>query len=97
VVGPFIGVWIDRLRRHSILIVADIGRACCLALIPVLASFAITTALLPIAMYALLRSLGPDGRQRHVLALTSIFATLVLCHAMMAAIYGVCAFVLTVL
>jgi len=37
-VGPFIGVWIDRLRRLPILIVTDVGRAICLALIPILAA-----------------------------------------------------------
>jgi uncharacterized membrane protein len=52
---------------------------------------ALATALLPAAFYALLRALEPDGRRRHLLALTGIFATLVMCHAMMAAIYAVCA------
>jgi predicted MFS family arabinose efflux permease len=37
--GFFAGVWIDRLRRRPILMVADIGRALLLALIPLAASF----------------------------------------------------------
>ncbi|HLZ08895.1 MAG TPA: MFS transporter, partial [Chloroflexota bacterium] len=32
--GLFAGVWVDRLRRRSILIAADCGRALCLATIP---------------------------------------------------------------
>ncbi|MBX0329058.1 hypothetical protein K2Z83_15370 [Oscillochloris sp. ZM17-4] len=58
---------------------------------------ALATALLPAAVYALLRALEPGGRRRHLLALTAIFAALVLSHAMMAAIYGVCAFALAAL
>jgi uncharacterized membrane protein len=58
---------------------------------------ALATALLPAAVYVLLRALEQDGRRRHVLALTGVFAALVMCHAMMAAIYGVCAFALAVL
>lgn len=58
---------------------------------------ALATALLPAAVYALLRALGPDGRRRHLLALSAIFAALVMSHAMMAAIYGVLAFALALL
>jgi uncharacterized membrane protein len=58
---------------------------------------ALATALLPIAAYLLLRVLEHDGSRRHVLGLTGIFAALVLCHAMMAAIYGVCAVALVLL
>lgn len=35
-VGLFIGVWVDRLRRRPLLIIADLGRAVLLALIPLL-------------------------------------------------------------
>lgn len=36
-VGLFAGVWVDRLRRRPVLIIADIGRALLLGLIPVVA------------------------------------------------------------
>src|SRR6266540_2459579 len=32
--APFVGVWVDRLRRRPIMIAADIGRAALLASIP---------------------------------------------------------------
>ena len=38
VVGLFAGVWLDRLRRRPVMIVADIGRAILLAVIPVAAA-----------------------------------------------------------
>jgi len=37
VVGPFAGVWVDRLRRRPMLIAPDLGRAALLALIPLAA------------------------------------------------------------
>jgi MFS family permease len=33
--GPFVGVWVDRLRRRPIMIAADIGRFALLATIPI--------------------------------------------------------------
>jgi uncharacterized membrane protein len=50
----------------------------------------LATAILPFALYFLLRSLEADARFRHRLALILCFAAIVLCHAMMAAIYAVC-------
>ena len=38
-IGPFVGVWIDRLRRRLILIATDLGRALLLASIPLAALF----------------------------------------------------------
>jgi MFS family permease len=38
-VAPFVGVWVDRLRRRPIMIVADLGRAALLASIPVAYAF----------------------------------------------------------
>ncbi|HET9477541.1 MAG TPA: MFS transporter, partial [Dehalococcoidia bacterium] len=32
--GPFVGVWVDRLRRRPIMIAADVGRFALLATIP---------------------------------------------------------------
>lgn len=37
-VGLFVGVWVDRLRRRPILLGADLGRALCLGLIPLSAA-----------------------------------------------------------
>src|SRR4029453_3527096 len=37
--APFVGVWVDRLRRRPIMIAADIGRAALLASIPVTYAF----------------------------------------------------------
>lgn len=37
IVGLFVGVWIDRLSRRMVIIVADIGRGVLFALIPILA------------------------------------------------------------
>ena len=39
VVGPFAGVWVDRLRRRTLLIVSDVLRALLLGTIPVAAYF----------------------------------------------------------
>lgn len=39
--GLVAGVWVDRLRRRSILIAADVGRACVLASIPVTSTFGV--------------------------------------------------------
>ncbi|HEX5506174.1 MAG TPA: MFS transporter [Thermomicrobiales bacterium] len=36
--GVFVGAWVDRLRRRPILLGADLGRAACLALIPLAAA-----------------------------------------------------------
>ncbi len=55
------------------------------------------TALLPLAVYLLLRALEVDGARRHRLGLTCCFAAIVLCHAMMAAIYTACCALLIVL
>src|SRR5581483_7229275 len=38
-IGLFAGVWIDRLPRRPVLIIADLGRALLLACIPVLAVY----------------------------------------------------------
>ncbi|MBN1580845.1 MAG: hypothetical protein JXA89_09100 [Anaerolineae bacterium] len=54
-------------------------------------------ALLPLAVYFLLRGLEPDGKYRHRLMLSLCFATIVLCHAMMAAIYAACCALLALL
>ncbi len=39
IVGPVIGVWVDRLRRRPIMIAADLGRAALLASIPAAYAF----------------------------------------------------------
>src|SRR6266540_7256323 len=39
IVGPVIGVWVDRLRRRPIMIAADLGRAALLASIPATYAF----------------------------------------------------------
>ncbi len=49
----------------------------------------LSTALLPFALYALLRLLEEDGGRRHVVGLAVAFTLIVLSHAMMAAIYAV--------
>ncbi|MHB8646066.1 MAG: MFS transporter [Thermomicrobiales bacterium] len=49
-IGLFAGVWVDRLRRRPILIIADIARFALLALIPVLALYG---ALTLVALYAI--------------------------------------------
>src|SRR3990170_3258219 len=36
-VGLFVGVWVDRMRRRPIMVVADVGRAAVLLIIPVVA------------------------------------------------------------
>ena len=43
VLGLFAGVWVDRLRRRPILIVADVGRALVLGTIPLAAVFGVLT------------------------------------------------------
>jgi len=53
------------------------------------------SALLPYAVYLLRRSL--EGARWHCLALALCFAVLVLCHAMMAAIYAACGVLLALL
>jgi len=53
------------------------------------------TALLPLTVYLLLRALEEDGTRRHRLGLSLCFALIVLCHAMMAAIYAACCALLT--
>ncbi|MBU0492720.1 MAG: hypothetical protein KKA73_07930 [Chloroflexi bacterium] len=50
----------------------------------------LATALLPLAVYCLLRTLEDTGGIRHRLGLALCLAAVVLCHAMMAAIYAVC-------
>lgn len=37
ILGLYAGLWVDRLRRRPIMILADIGRALCLAVIPIAA------------------------------------------------------------
>src|SRR6266542_6161290 len=37
--APFVGVWVDRLRRRPIMIAADVGRAALLASIPLAYAF----------------------------------------------------------
>ena len=58
---------------------------------------ALATAILPYAVYLLLHSLQKSGTRWHRFGLTIIFALFVLIHAMMAAIYAVCAIVLAML
>ena len=50
----------------------------------------LATAVLPFALYFLLRSLEESASFRYRLGLGLCFAVVVLCHAMMAAIYAVC-------
>jgi len=50
----------------------------------------LATALLPVTIYLLLRTLGKTGTVWHRTALAFCFALIVLSHAMMAAIYAVC-------
>jgi hypothetical protein len=38
-IGPFAGVWVDRLRRRPLMIAADLGRAVVIATIPLAAVF----------------------------------------------------------
>lgn len=51
---------------------------------------AVCTAILPLAVYCLLRALEENPRLIHRLGLALCFAAIVLSHAMMAAIYAVC-------
>ena len=51
---------------------------------------ALASALLPLAIFCLLRALEADGGRRHAAGLSLCFAAIVLCHAMMGAIYAVC-------
>jgi hypothetical protein len=39
VIGPFAGVWVDRVRRRPLMVAADIGRAAALATVPAAALF----------------------------------------------------------
>ncbi|HWQ15169.1 MAG TPA: 6-pyruvoyl-tetrahydropterin synthase-related protein, partial [Roseiflexaceae bacterium] len=55
----------------------------------------LATALLPLAVFLLLRALEPDGAPRHRAGLAMCLALIVLCHAMMAAIYAVCCALVT--
>lgn len=57
----------------------------------------LATALLPLAIYLLLRSLEKSGTRWHRLALSLCFALIVLSHAMMAAIYAACSALLALL
>ncbi len=57
----------------------------------------LATGLLPLTIYCLLRSLKPGGTRWHHIGLMCCFASLVLSHAMMAAIYAVICSVLCVL
>jgi uncharacterized membrane protein len=50
----------------------------------------LAAALLPLTLYLLLRAMEKDGTRRHWLGLSVCFALIVLCHAMMAAIYAAC-------
>lgn len=50
----------------------------------------LATALLPYALFALLRALEPGGNRWHRLSLALLFLLLLLSHAMMAAIYALC-------
>ena len=50
----------------------------------------LATALLPLTVYLLLRALEDTGQVRHRLGLAFCFTAVVLCHAMMAAIYATC-------
>ncbi len=57
----------------------------------------LATAIVPWAVYLLIRSLEETGRRSHRLALTLCFMLIVLCHAMMAAIYAACCALLCML
>jgi uncharacterized membrane protein len=57
----------------------------------------LATAILPLAVFFLLRSLEESGTAWHRFGLALCFAVIVLCHAMMAAIYGLCAVMLAML
>ncbi len=57
----------------------------------------LATALLPIAIYFMLRSLESDATRWHRAALSICFAAIVLAHAMMAAIYAACGTLLALL
>lgn len=57
----------------------------------------LATALLPLTVYCLLRALQADGTRGHRLGLSLCFALIVLCHAMMAAIYAACCALLILL
>ena len=57
----------------------------------------LATALLPLTVYWLLRSLEKEGTRWHRLALSLCFAATVLSHAMMAAIYAACCGLLALL
>jgi uncharacterized membrane protein len=57
----------------------------------------LATALLPLAIYFLLRSLEATGTRWHRLGLALCFALIVLSHVMMAAIYAACSALLSVL
>jgi len=57
----------------------------------------LATALLPLAVYFLLRSLEETGSRWHRVGLALCFALIVLSHAMMAAIYAACCALLAVL
>ena len=58
---------------------------------------ALASALLPLALFLLLRSLETTGTRRHFIGLALCFAGIVLCHAMMGAIYAVCSALLVAL
>jgi uncharacterized membrane protein len=57
----------------------------------------LATAIVPWAIYLLIRSLEETGRPRHRLALGLCFMLIVLSHAMMAAIYAACCALLCIL
>lgn len=57
----------------------------------------LATALLPLAVYFLMRSLHEDGTRWHRVGLALCFALIVLSHAMMAAIYAACCALLALL
>jgi len=57
----------------------------------------LATALLPLAVYLLLRALEENGTRWHRLGLALCFAVIVLSHAMMAAIYAACTALLALL
>lgn len=57
----------------------------------------VTTALLPLLFYLLLRALSPEATRRHWLGLALTFAIITISHAMLAAIYAACATLLTLI
>lgn len=57
----------------------------------------VTTALLPLLFYLLLRALSPEASRRHWLLLALTFAIVTVSHAMLAAIYAACAALLTLM